>query len=50
VGEAGLKSVAGHLPEILHLAVDLLPRRQSPEFAYSDRRKQYHTNNSMFRQ
>jgi archaemetzincin len=42
VGEAVLKIVTANLQEILHLPVDILPARQSPEFAYSDRRKQYH--------
>ena len=42
VGEAVLNIVAANLQEILHVPVDILPARQSPEFAYSDRRKQYH--------
>jgi archaemetzincin len=42
VGEAVSKIVAANLQEIFHLPVDILPARQSPEFAYSDRRKQYH--------
>jgi len=42
VGEAVLKIVAANLQEILNLPVDILPARQTPEFAYSDRRKQYH--------
>jgi archaemetzincin len=42
VGEAVLNIVAANLQEILHLPVDILPARQSPEFAYSDMRKQYH--------
>ena len=42
VGEAVLNIVAANLQEILHLPVDILPARQTPEFAYSDSRKQYH--------
>jgi archaemetzincin len=42
VGEAVLNIVAANLQEILHLSVDILPARQTPEFAYSDSRKQYH--------
>ena len=42
VGDAVLKIVAANLQEILNLPVDILPARQTPEFAYSDRRKQYH--------
>ena len=42
VGEAVLNIVAANLQDILHLPVDIIPARQSPEFAYSDRRKQYH--------
>jgi len=42
VGEAVLKIVAANLQEIFHVPVDILPARQTPEFAYSDRRKQYH--------
>jgi archaemetzincin len=42
VGEAVLNIVAANLQEILHLPVDILPARQAPEFAYNDRRKQYH--------
>jgi archaemetzincin len=42
VGEAVLNIVAANLQEILHLPVDILPARQTPEFAYSDMRKQYH--------
>jgi archaemetzincin len=41
VGEAVLNIVAANLQEILKLPVDILPARQTPEFAYSDRRKQY---------
>ena len=42
VGEAVLNIVAANTQEILHVPVDILPARQSPEFAYSDMRKQYH--------
>ena len=42
VGEAVLNIVAANLQEILHLPVDILPARQTPKFAYSDARKQYH--------
>ena len=42
VGEAVMKIVAANLQEILHLPVDIRPARQTPEFAYSDSRKQYH--------
>jgi archaemetzincin len=42
VGEAVLNIVAANIQEILHVPVDILPARQPPEFAYSDRRKQYH--------
>lgn len=42
VGEAVLKIVAANLQEILHVPVDILPARQTPEFAYNDTRKQYH--------
>ena len=42
VGEAVLKIVVANLQEILNLPVDILPARQTPEFAYSDNRKQYH--------
>ena len=42
VGEAVLDIVAANLQEILHLPVDIIPARQTPEFAYNDRRKQYH--------
>ena len=42
VGEAVLNIVAANLQEILHVPVDILPTRQTPEFAYSDSRKQYH--------
>ena len=42
VGEAVMKIVAANLQEILQLPVDILPARQSPEFAYSEQRKQYH--------
>jgi archaemetzincin len=42
VGEAVLKIIAANVQEILHLPVDILPARQTPEFAYSDKRKQYH--------
>ncbi|UCG11938.1 MAG: archaemetzincin family Zn-dependent metalloprotease, partial [Deltaproteobacteria bacterium] len=42
VGEAVLNIVAANLQEILHVPVDILPARQTPEFAYSDGRKQYH--------
>jgi archaemetzincin len=42
VGEAVLKIVAANLQEIFHVPVDILPARQTPEFAYSDSRKQYH--------
>ena len=42
VGEAVLNIVAANIQEILHVPVDILPSRQPPEFAYSDRRKQYH--------
>ena len=42
VGEAVLNIVAANLQEILHLPVDIIPARQAPEFAYNDRRKQYH--------
>jgi archaemetzincin len=42
VGEAVLNIVAANLQQILHLPVDILPARQTPEFAYSDSRKQYH--------
>ena len=42
VGEAVLNIVAANLQEILRLPVDILPPRQSPEFAYNERRKQYH--------
>jgi archaemetzincin len=42
VGEAVLNIVAANLQEIFHVPVDILPARQTPEFAYNDRRKQYH--------
>ena len=42
VGEAVLNIVAANLQEIFHVPVDILPARQTPEFAYSERRKQYH--------
>jgi archaemetzincin len=42
VGDAVLKIVAANLQEILHVPVDILAARQTPEFAYSDTRKQYH--------
>jgi archaemetzincin len=42
VGEAVTKIVAANLQEVLHLPVDILGARQTPEFAYSDARKQYH--------
>jgi len=42
VGEAVLKIVVANLQEILNLPVDILPTRQTPDFAYSDSRKQYH--------
>ena len=42
VGEAILNIVAANIQEIFHVPVDILPARQAPEFAYSERRKQYH--------
>jgi archaemetzincin len=42
VGEAVLNIVAANLQEIFRVPVDILPARQTPEFAYSERRKQYH--------
>ena len=42
VGEAVLNIVAANLQEILHVPVDILPARHTPEFAYSEMRKQYH--------
>jgi archaemetzincin len=42
VGDAVLKIVAANLQEILHVPVDILPARQTPEFAYNNSRKQYH--------
>ena len=42
VGEAVLNIVAANLQELLRLPVDILPARQTPEFAYNDSRKQYH--------
>jgi archaemetzincin len=42
VGEAVSNIVAANLQEVLHLPVDILPARQTPEFAYSEGRKQYH--------
>jgi archaemetzincin len=42
VGEAVLNIVAANLQEIFRVPVDILPSRPAPEFAYSDRRKQYH--------
>jgi len=39
VGEAVLNIVAANIQEILHVPVDILPARQPPEFAYSDRRE-----------
>jgi len=42
VGEAVLNIVAANLQEILHIPVDILPARETPEFAYNNNRKQYH--------
>ena len=42
VGEAVLNIVAANLQEILRLPVDILPARETPEFAYNNNRKQYH--------
>jgi archaemetzincin len=42
VGEAVMKIVAANVQEVLHLPVDILGARRTPEFAYSDSRKQYH--------
>ena len=42
VGEAVLNIVAANLQEIFRVPVDILPARKTPEFAYSDKRKQYH--------
>jgi archaemetzincin len=42
VGEAVSNIVAANLQEIFRVPVDILPTRPTPEFAYSEIRKQYH--------
>ncbi|MBW1979683.1 MAG: peptidase M54 [Deltaproteobacteria bacterium] len=42
VGDAVLRIIAANLQAIFHLAVDLLPARATPEFAFSELRRQYH--------
>jgi archaemetzincin len=42
VGEAVSNIVAANLQQVFRVPVDILPARPTPEFAYSERRKQYH--------
>jgi archaemetzincin len=42
VGDAVLRILVANLQAILHLAVDLVPARPAPEYAYHTSRRQYH--------